>query len=656
MDFMGWLKRTLLTFAFVLVSSGAWAQCNGVFLPNYVCGNISESPAPPTGVPSSSFPGGGTVSSGTAGQSAYYASTGSVVVGVTPPGVNVFDFLTTSQITAVLASTCTGGSPTDVTTALQAAITSAGTNSRLDWPPGCYFISATLAVPSGQYWKGAGVNSTRIHRTGNFGDTIKVGTTTPGFHAGPFHIDGFWLTHGTNYNQGDTSLSNLATSGCHIDLVSPQGAIIENVWAWRLPFQFCLLGGSVTTLDNLEAVGYWDPLNTPLQEGIANFYLYSSTVFGNPTTIRMSRIANGGGPSEPRNVSFVASDRTTVVNMVQNIGSEFGLYVAGCEDCTLTSSYLGGASVSNVRFAPAANSANLDIRISHNHFDGATTSQLTVDSGATGAQIRGLTIDNNIFNMEATGINQIQLLNDPFPQINVFECSINNNTFFASIGAPIISSGATLCTITGNTFTSYNQVYNLATSTVVAISLVDPTYTSAGYFTNQSSNITVENNVVGGQGSFTYDGFVLGTGGAAPTNVVIGPNHNSGTTRWYGGMDGGPWTAFTPMVTITGGSGTNSTGSTGAYFFPTDKMLCFRADLTINYSSAPSAIQMALPTAAANNGTQSVSAYNNTQGYALMGRIGVGTGNVLIQKYDGTAAAAATGNEFALGPSCIEIQ
>lgn len=47
------MKKLLLALALCLISTGAFAQCNGVFNPNTICGNLSALPAPPAMVSAS---------------------------------------------------------------------------------------------------------------------------------------------------------------------------------------------------------------------------------------------------------------------------------------------------------------------------------------------------------------------------------------------------------------------------------------------------------------------------------------------------------------------------------------------------------------------------------------------------------------------------
>jgi hypothetical protein len=68
------MKKYLLVLALCLGSTGAYAQCNGVFPANTLCGNLGASPAPP-----SAFSASGTVvgpGSSTIGDAATWANTG----------------------------------------------------------------------------------------------------------------------------------------------------------------------------------------------------------------------------------------------------------------------------------------------------------------------------------------------------------------------------------------------------------------------------------------------------------------------------------------------------------------------------------------------------------------------------------------------------
>src|SRR5437879_291233 len=51
------MKRFLLALALLLAPSGAWAQCNGVFSANTLCGNNTGSPGIPGQFPTSALSG-----------------------------------------------------------------------------------------------------------------------------------------------------------------------------------------------------------------------------------------------------------------------------------------------------------------------------------------------------------------------------------------------------------------------------------------------------------------------------------------------------------------------------------------------------------------------------------------------------------------------
>lgn len=87
------MKRIILIFALWLLPLPAFAQCNGLFQPNYVCGNSTGSPALPTAVPSSLFPAS---AGGAPGQLQY--NNASALAGFTASGDCTINPLTTIVI------------------------------------------------------------------------------------------------------------------------------------------------------------------------------------------------------------------------------------------------------------------------------------------------------------------------------------------------------------------------------------------------------------------------------------------------------------------------------------------------------------------------------------------------------------------------------
>lgn len=96
------MRKLLLAFALLLLPSAAWAQCNGVFANNMICGNVSGSPAPPGPIPNAVGPGG------ISGQ-IQYNNAGSFAGATTGQGI-LFSGGVLSAFPAASSSSATGGS------------------------------------------------------------------------------------------------------------------------------------------------------------------------------------------------------------------------------------------------------------------------------------------------------------------------------------------------------------------------------------------------------------------------------------------------------------------------------------------------------------------------------------------------------------------
>lgn len=562
--------------------------------------------------------------------------------------INVFDYLTTTQIAGVQSLSCA----TDTTSGIQSALNAAGNNGHVVFPPGCYLVSATLQALPGQWLDGAGVNQTHIYRTGDYGDTLDFGTSS-GTSAGPAHLSGFWFQHGTNYTTGDTSLNDPTTTGTsHVTVFGGQGVIIEHVWFWRLSYGLNLQGGADVKINDVNTVGYWDETNTALQEGIAQINIAYSSTFHNPTSVRVSGFQAGGGSSPIRTVSFSTIDRGIVtISMKENIGSQYNILSTGCEDCSFGDSYFGGANNNNLEFIPQDGSSILDIRIHDNHFDGAGVagSDLVFNDNSISSVSRGIQINGNTFNAEGISFHQISMVNGPSNQIDVLDATITGNTFFVSNGTPLFISGASNLQINGNVISSYNN-NNISNS--------DPSYVAALFILGQAQYVSVLGNILCADGGYTYYGVVQSPG---LTGVTV-PSNKKGSgcaTNFYGGMDGGQWIGFTPIISYGGGSGVSTSSATGSYYMQSDKTLCYSAQWTVNYSIPPTSVILSIPNSALSTSAQIAMGRNQTAGYGAYGLMFSAANTVLVQKYDGSVplgSGASSPEVLAVGPVCIAIQ
>lgn len=381
---------------------------------------------------------------------------------------------------------------TDSTAGIQAAITAAGINGTIRCPTGTYLLSSTLTMLSGQQLLGEGINSTIFTRTGDYGDTVTIGTATAGHHAGACYVDGIWFKLTPDFVNGSTSLTNLATSGAHLHLIQGQQATINNCWFTRMPYGVHLDGGANIIVRASTFEGVWDPLNVAAQEGIADIWIDGATTNCTLITIDDCYIT-AGGRSASRTYTYSCTNGNVNKTGTQAIGAKWGVHSTGCEGLLINGTYVGGNSQHGVFLDPITGSVNLELRITDGFFDssgGPSCADVYFGSEDSGKFFQNVCITGTTFNGELYNqyaifeANGITIANQA---LGTF--SFTGNTFLAYAGTPIVFNGATIGTVAGNTFTDYNDL-NIATS--------DPLYINAVTTLANAKNILFSGNTVGG--------------------------------------------------------------------------------------------------------------------------------------------------------------
>jgi len=392
----------------------------------------------------------------------------------------------------------TGDGTTDDTAAIQAALTAAGVNGTINFNDGVYFVSSTLYGFPNQTLRGGGSNSTIIKRTGNYGDTIVFGGATSA--CGHVCIYNMWFKHGSaDYTPGINSLPNLATSGAHIRLYGSQEAIISNVWMWRLPYQLVFESGSLGIVEKCHFYGIWDSVYPAAQEGISQIWLKSSSALGIVTSTKVRDSYFTGNASVPRSVVFTPSTGNVTKTITDPVGSQYGVHITDSEDFDMTGCYLSSHSNSSVLIDNTSADPAFELRFANNFFDACKYQSINVSPVASNSSY--INIIGNTFNGEGTGITAINVAASG-GSFSSHSSTIANNNFLAHIGTPILLAGLYSSNVSGNTFTSYN---------ILNVSPSDPSYCSAVYVTNQSANLTLNNNVIG-YGAYCYLGIVVQSG------------------------------------------------------------------------------------------------------------------------------------------------
>jgi hypothetical protein len=391
-----------------------------------------------------------------------------------------------------------GNGVTDDTAAIQAALTAAGVNGSVDFNNGVFIVSSTLYGLPNQTLRGGGSNSTLIKRTGNYGDTLVFGGLTTA--CGHVCIYDMWFKHGSaDYTKGINSLPDLATSGAHIRLYGSQQAIISNVWMWRLPYQLVFESGSLGMVEKCHFYGIWDNVYPDAQEGIAQLLLKGSPALGIVTSTTIRDCFFTGDASLARNVVFTPSTGNVTKSITDVVGSQYGVQITDSEDLDMTGCYLSSHSNSSVLIDNTPADPAFELRFFGNFFDVAKFQSINISP--VNSQSSYINITGNTFNGEGTGLHAINV-NSSGGGFSSHSSVIANNNFLAHIGTPILLAGLYASNVSGNTFTSYN---------ILNVSPSDPSYCSAVYVTDQSANLTLNNNVVG-YGTYCFLGITVQSG------------------------------------------------------------------------------------------------------------------------------------------------
>jgi hypothetical protein len=389
-----------------------------------------------------------------------------------------------------------GNNIADDTVAIQSAITAAGQGGTVYFPKGTYLLSSTLNALRNQNLIGDGPNESILQRETDYGDTINFA------HIGSGSVRNLWFKHNNLPPVGFTSLTNKATSGAHLHIQNGQGAVIEDCWFWRMPYQIQIDAGSLMRINRCSAQGSWNLFNVAGQEGQAAIWI------GAVAYTQLVEITNcymGGSNSGPQSITFTTSDKTSTVNFASsNAGSLYGILVNSCESLVVDNCYMGGHSRNNMRVSP--NLISSQIRISKNMFDSANYNEpcLYFVTNNNAAWANGVTISNNTFNSQLYGFQNIASVNTggtTSPTIANF--TIVGNSFANTIGSSLFLRNAVNGVIGNNQIPAYNT-RNLSLG-------ADVNYCNAVYLLS-CVNVSCDGNIIGGAvnsgavGGFTYRG------------------------------------------------------------------------------------------------------------------------------------------------------
>lgn len=202
-----------------------------------------------------------------------------------------------------------------------------------------------------------------------------------------------------------------------------------------------------------------------------------------------------------------------------------------------------------------------------------------------------------------------------------------------STNKPAIAKGTATYTVAANKIFLHNRDTGNGTPT--------PTVeTGATVYQLGSGNANFPGTVT----ASTFIGALTGTASNVATNAnLTGPITSVGNATSVASL-----TAFTPTVTITGGTGTGTANLAGNYLV-LGKLLYLNAVATINYATIPTAISITLPAAKVSDASafQALAAYNTAIGL-MAGTISAGTTTLGIVTPLGAVPVGASGQTLTI--------
>lgn len=365
------MKRLLLTLALLLVPASAFAQCNGIFPSNTVCGN-------PPGAPNLPRPSNPSIFAGSAGGSngqIQYNSSGALA-GATGGDVQMSGTQTLIQPNAVTNSKINPGTAGTVKGTVSGSITDVLASTITN--TACTITPSTCATLLGYYspiWYGAVCDGVTNDAT-NFQTALNAAITA----AAPLQIPnancslGANITNSTNSAviiiRGAGSLSQVSFTGTFGFVFTGQAQYFN----WT---RFAINCGATVCLSISNSV-----------IGVANSYISNLTI-------------NGGGTNGA--VFFHNMSQTEFVNnrIITNTAAAYGIFI----DNTQTSDAGGDSLINNIiiNINGSAGTACINlvnvggVRVLGNACSGyvyGIFNSLTIAGGSTGIQENDNQLDN----------------------------------------------------------------------------------------------------------------------------------------------------------------------------------------------------------------------------------------------------------------------
>ncbi len=358
---------------------------------------------------------------------------------------------------------------------------------------------------------------TTISRTGNFGDSIVVGSPTA--FVNMFQMFDISMTQVLNYVSGNpVTIVNKPTTGAHIRMWGTNTSNIERCRFENMVQDIVLTGVSSATLRDNQFQGLWDVTTSSLQVTTAAVFI--------------NQAASGPGSNVP---TYVVLDNDVFYGYPTGTGTFPGagprqmVQISACEDCHILGGSMGSASVDNIAIAPTNPFPLLNIYITNVKFDSAGTADVEIlgDGITTAKNVQIIGCD---FNGEASGTQGLYVATSGGAS-PVNGLIMTGNFAWAYLSTPWNITAGNGFTFSGNDIRYYNTANTYSAAA-----------TSSGiYFSGTANHGNISgNNAGGGAGyepygspNFTNYGIVLAAPGGAQNDIHL--NNNSCTLVQHAG-------------------------------------------------------------------------------------------------------------------------
>ena len=328
-----------------------------------------------------------------------------------------------------------------------------------------------------------------IVRTGDFGDSIQVGTSAQGRNMISFAD--FAMIHDINYQYGNPGMiSNKPTSGAHIRLWGTNTANLNRMRLENMVNNLVITGAPLITVADSSFLGLWSPASATLQVTESSILVnQDNTPAGSaiPTYISLLNNAFFGYPSGAPGS--------------HNVGPRRMVEIRNAEDLIIDGGSMGGANENNILLNPTeayslSPSLVMNIRIVNVKFDSTDAADIKIKSSGV-IKSQNVLIANNIFNGETVGSNAILVSDFGGGVPAVTGLVVTGNNVMAYKKTPFMFLDGKGFTITGNSIRFYNTSNLYATEADA----------SAIYFGGRSDQaLCTGNQLGGGAGYEPYDG------------------------------------------------------------------------------------------------------------------------------------------------------